>query len=75
VNATTGTASQAATPAGNGGQTAPPAPRRQRMQAIVQAAYGAADVWRAGETSRPAAGDGEVLVPVRAAGLDRAPGT
>ena len=34
----------ALTPAGNGGQTAPPALPRQMMQAIVQAGYGSADV-------------------------------
>src|SRR6476659_931635 len=71
MNATTGTAGQAAATAGNGGRTAPPAPRRQRMQAIVQDTYGVAGVWRAEETGRPAIGDGEVLVRVRAAGLDR----
>jgi NADPH:quinone reductase-like Zn-dependent oxidoreductase len=43
----------------------------QRMQAIVQARYGSADVLRLEETSRPAIGDDEVLVRVHAAGLDR----
>jgi NADPH:quinone reductase-like Zn-dependent oxidoreductase len=71
MNATTGTADQAAAPAGNGGRTATPAPRQQRMQAIVQDTYGVADVWRAEETGQPAIGDDEVLVRVRAAGLDR----
>jgi NADPH:quinone reductase-like Zn-dependent oxidoreductase len=41
------------------------------MRAIVQDTYGVAGVWRAEETARPAIGDGEVLVRVRAAGLDR----
>jgi NADPH:quinone reductase-like Zn-dependent oxidoreductase len=41
------------------------------MQAIVQAGYGSADVLRLEQTGRPAIGDGEVLVRVRAAGLDR----
>jgi NADPH:quinone reductase-like Zn-dependent oxidoreductase len=41
------------------------------MRAIVQDTYGVADVWRAEETARPAIGDGEVLVRVRAVGLDR----
>jgi NADPH:quinone reductase-like Zn-dependent oxidoreductase len=71
MNATTGTADQAAAPAGNGGRTATPAPRQQSMQAIVQDTYGVADVWRAEETGQPAIGDDEVLVRVRAAGLDR----
>jgi hypothetical protein len=44
MNATTGTTGRAATPAGNGGQTAPPTLPRQMMQAIVQAGYGSADV-------------------------------
>ena len=39
-----GTTGRAATPAGNGGPTAPPTPPRQMMQAIVQAGYGSADV-------------------------------
>jgi hypothetical protein len=46
MNATTGTAARAAAPGGNGSETAPPARRRQKMQAIVQDTYGAADVWR-----------------------------
>jgi NADPH:quinone reductase-like Zn-dependent oxidoreductase len=41
------------------------------MQAIVQAEYGSADVLRVEEIDRPAIGDGEVLVRVHAAGLDR----
>ena len=44
---------------------------RQRMQAIVQAGYGSADVLHAEEIDRPAATEGEVLVRVGAAGLDR----
>lgn len=50
--------------------TAPAAPP-QKMRAIVQHAYGTADVLEAGEIDRPVIGAGEVLVQVRAAGLDR----
>jgi NADPH:quinone reductase-like Zn-dependent oxidoreductase len=41
------------------------------MRAIVQAGYGSADVLHLAEIGRPAAGDGEVLLRVHAAGLDR----
>jgi len=41
------------------------------MRAIVQRAYGTADTLSLGAVARPAAGAGEVLVEVRAAGLDR----
>jgi NADPH:quinone reductase-like Zn-dependent oxidoreductase len=41
------------------------------MQAIVQADYGSADVLGIGEIDRPTIQDGEVLVRVHAAGLDR----
>jgi NADPH:quinone reductase-like Zn-dependent oxidoreductase len=41
------------------------------MQAIVQDSYGAADVFRHERTARPEIADHEVLVRVRAAGLDR----
>src|SRR4051812_18425609 len=43
------------------------------MQAIIHDVYGAApeDVLRLGEVARPAAGEGEVLVRVRAASVDR----
>jgi NADPH:quinone reductase-like Zn-dependent oxidoreductase len=41
------------------------------MSAIVQDAYGDADVLRLQGVARPAIGDGEVLVRVHAAGLDR----
>jgi NADPH:quinone reductase-like Zn-dependent oxidoreductase len=47
--------------------TATPIP----MRAITQYRYGAADVLRAAHLPRPIAGDGQVLVRVRAAGLDR----
>ena len=41
------------------------------MRAIVQARYGSADVLHLAEIGRPATGDGEVLIRVTAAGLDR----
>jgi NADPH:quinone reductase-like Zn-dependent oxidoreductase len=41
------------------------------MRAIVQPAYGSADVLRVAEIDRPTVGDHEVLIRVRAAGLDR----
>ncbi len=41
------------------------------MEAIVQDGYGSADVLRLAQMARPEAGAGEVLVQVRAAGLDR----
>src|SRR5713101_2498452 len=43
----------------------------QRMRAIVQTEYGTADVLRVAEIERPVIGAEEVLVKVRAAGLDR----
>ena len=43
----------------------------QRMRAIVQEEYGTADVLREAEIDRPVIGANEVLVRVRAAGLDR----
>ncbi len=69
MKATTGRTGRA-TPAGNAGGAAPPGLRR-RMQAIVQDRYGSADVLHLEQIGRPAIGAGEVLVRVRAAGLDR----
>jgi NADPH:quinone reductase-like Zn-dependent oxidoreductase len=46
-------------------------PAGQRMRAIVQKEYGTADVLRLAEIERPSIGADEVLVKVRAAGLDR----
>ena len=71
MNAPTGPAGRATVPAANRRDSAPPAPRRQTMRAIVQAGYGSADVLHLAEIGRPAAGDGEVLLRVHAAGLDR----
>jgi NADPH:quinone reductase-like Zn-dependent oxidoreductase len=47
------------------------ASRGEVMRAIVQDAYGTADVLRLAEVDRPDIEAGEVLVQVRAAGLDR----
>lgn len=41
------------------------------MRAVTQDRYGTADVLRVAHVPRPVVGDGEVLVRVRAAGLDR----
>jgi NADPH:quinone reductase-like Zn-dependent oxidoreductase len=41
------------------------------MKAIVQTVYGPADVLRLGDIAQPVPGDGEVLVRVRAAGVDQ----
>jgi hypothetical protein len=74
MNARTGTAGRAATPAGNGGETAPAALRRQKMRAIVQDTHGAADVWRVEEIAWPEAAGYEV--PTREGPGHRAgPGT
>jgi|SRR5947209_2814836 len=49
----------------------PQAPRRQTMRAVVQRHYGDADVLHMEELDLPTIGNGEVLVRVHAAGLDR----
>ena len=41
------------------------------MRAIVQDAYGSVGVWRFAQIDRPRVAEHEVLVRVRAAGLDR----
>src|SRR5439155_7487892 len=41
------------------------------MKAIVRNGYGSVDVLRLAEIHKPAAGDGEVLVRVQAAGVDQ----
>jgi len=49
-----------------------PTQEKTTMQAIVQDRYGeAGDVLRLEETGRPAISDGEVLLRVHAAGVDR----
>src|SRR4051794_9178148 len=47
------------------------APLPSSMRAVVQQGYGTSDVLRVAEIARPAVGPREVLVRVRAAGLDR----
>ena len=69
MKAATGAAGRAATRRDTGGTA--PVSARQTMRAIVQAGYGSADVLQLAEIGRPAAGDGEVLLRVHAAGLDR----
>ena len=51
--------------------TSADAPMTTTMRAIVQDTYGSADVLRLGRIARPQTADDEVLVHVRAAGLDR----
>ncbi len=46
-------------------------PTNTTMRAIVQDRYGSADVLRLARVARPQIAEGEVLVQVRAAGLDR----
>ena len=41
------------------------------MRAVVQEGYGGVDVWRLDRVPRPVMADNEVLIQVRAAGLDR----
>jgi NADPH:quinone reductase-like Zn-dependent oxidoreductase len=50
---------------------AQPMMQSQTMQAILQTTYGAADMLQLGTRARPAAGKGEVLIRVSAAGMDR----
>lgn len=53
--------------------TAPPAPTSlpATMRAVVQDAYGSSDTLRLAEVDRPEPGEGEVLLEVHAAGVDR----
>jgi NADPH:quinone reductase-like Zn-dependent oxidoreductase len=71
MKATKGRTGPAATPAPNGAEAAASAPRQRQMQAIVQDEYGSADVLRVEQIDRPSIGADEVLIRVRAAGLDR----
>jgi NADPH:quinone reductase-like Zn-dependent oxidoreductase len=41
------------------------------MRAVVQDTYGTADAWRHAQVNRPQPTSNEVLIRVRAAGLDR----
>src|SRR3954469_17483695 len=47
------------------------APLERTMRAVVQDGYGTSDVLRLAEVARPQVGAREVLIEVRAAGLDR----
>jgi NADPH:quinone reductase-like Zn-dependent oxidoreductase len=60
-----------ATPATAEAETPTSSGAGSRMRAIIQTEYGTADVLRPAEIERPAIGADEVLVEVRAAGLDR----
>ena len=51
--------------------TSPDEPTSTVMRAIVQDAYGSADVFRLARVARPQIAADEILVEVRAAGLDR----
>src|ERR1022692_4856366 len=53
------------------GEAALPGPAESTMRAIVQDGYGSADVLRLARTARPGIGGSDVLLRVRAAGLDR----
>jgi len=70
MNATGATTRRAATPVGDGDEAGSPAVP-QKMQAIVQAEYGSADVLRHAQIDKPEISANKVLVKVRAAGLDR----
>src|SRR5262245_49427638 len=45
--------------------------QRETMRAVLQSGYGSTEVLRLGTTDRPTPGQGEVLLKVHAAGLDR----
>jgi NADPH:quinone reductase-like Zn-dependent oxidoreductase len=66
-------AATGATPSAGPAVTSVPTPSTSgpQMRAIVQREYGPADVLHMAEIDRPAIGADEVLVQVRAAGLDR----
>src|SRR5215469_5851442 len=55
----------------NTGPTPAAAPGRDVMRAVVQDVYGSADRLRLSEVEKPVIAAGEVLVQVRAAGVDR----
>src|SRR6478736_9689842 len=55
----------------SGSAPSQPGPAASTMQAVVQDGYGTSDVLRVAQVTRPAIGPREVLVEVRAAGLDR----
>jgi NADPH:quinone reductase-like Zn-dependent oxidoreductase len=59
------------TPTYAGSSEAPPAGGAPTMRAVVQDAYGSADVLRQAQITTPGIGGNEVLLRVHAAGLDR----
>jgi NADPH:quinone reductase-like Zn-dependent oxidoreductase len=71
MNATAVRTDRPETPIETGDQAGSPARGGQTMQAIVQTEYGSANVLRVGEIDRPTMGPDEVLIRVRAAGMDR----
>jgi NADPH:quinone reductase-like Zn-dependent oxidoreductase len=64
---------QRQTQVGDGGASgqAARATAPETMRAVVQEGYGGVDVWRLDRVARPQVADNDVLVQVRAAGLDR----
>jgi NADPH:quinone reductase-like Zn-dependent oxidoreductase len=64
---------QRQTQVGDGGASgqAARATEPETMRAVVQQGYGEVDVWRLDRVARPQVAENEVLVQVRAAGLDR----
>ncbi len=48
-----------------------PGERSRTMRAVVQRSYGSAETLQLGEVARPVAGNGQVVVEVHAAGVDR----
>ena len=71
MTATMDQTDRAAAPAANGAEAAASAPPRRRMRAIVRHEYGSADVLHVEEVDRPTIKADEVLIRVRAAGMDR----
>ncbi len=61
----------ASTAAANDRVPATPSASKEQMRAIIHKEYGTADVMRLAEIDRPVIAAGELLVQVRAAGLDR----
>jgi NADPH:quinone reductase-like Zn-dependent oxidoreductase len=66
------TASGGMAPVGLGDWAAPATARETTMKAIVQDVYGSADVLELRDIDKPEIGDGDVLVRVRAAGVNPA---
>jgi NADPH:quinone reductase-like Zn-dependent oxidoreductase len=60
-----------AMPAPNVLSTSRATEKRETMRAVLQSGYGSSEVFRVGTAERPSAGEGEVVVKVHAAGLDR----